>query len=261
MVPSSPGNTGGAIIGAEDDAVIELLGVGVQDGRRAWLFRKACARFDGGTVSVIVAGSPTPSAALLDAVTGRRLPDEGRVWVTRLPLMRETRGRVRTLVREATPAAVFAANRSVLWNTLVARGTVLAGLMRLPHRGREQAAALSALAAVGLDRRARDPLATLSPGDRLRVAVARMLARGPAALVLRDVDAALGPEDADAVLRMVRRLVRSHRMAAVVSLASIDLARQHADQVLVLADGVLSADRRAPELHAEWPSGLESVVG
>lgn len=260
MIPSSSGNTSGAIIGAEDDAVIELLGVGVHDGREQWLFRNACARFDRGTLSVIVAGSPAPSAALLDAVTGRRIPDEGRIWVTRLPLMRETRGRVRALVREATPAAVFAANRSVLWNTLVARGTVLAGLMRLPLRGREQAA-LSALAAVGLDRRAREPLATLSSGDRLRVVVARILARDPAALVLRDVDAALGPEDAGAVLRMIGRLARSHRMAAVVSLASIELARQHGDQVLVLADGALSADRRAPELPAEWASGLESVVG
>jgi ABC-type polar amino acid transport system ATPase subunit len=259
MVPSSPGNTDGAIIGAEDDAVIELLGVGVQDGRKAWLFRKACARFDRGTLSVVVAGSPAPSAALLDAVTGRRIPDEGRIWVTRLPLMRESRGRVRALVREATPAAVFVTNRSILWNTLVARGTVLAGLMRVPRRGREQAA-LHALAAVGLERRARDPLATLSPGDRLRVAVARMLARGPAALVLRDVDAVLGPEDAGAVLCMVRRLARSHRMTAVVSLASIELARQHADQVLVLADGALEADRRALELHAAWARGLESVV-
>ena len=238
--------------------MIELLGAGVQDGRKTWLFRNACARFDRGALSAIVAGSPASSAALLDAVTGRRVPDEGRIWVTRLPLMRETRGRVRALVREATPA-VFVTDRSVLWNTLVARGTVLAGLMSLPRRGRDQAA-LSALAAVGLEHRARDPLATLSAGERLRVAVARMLATGPAALVLRDVDAALGPEGAGAILRMVRRLVRSHRIVAVVSLSSIELARQHADRVLVLADGVLSADRRGRELHPEWASDLERVV-
>ena len=152
-------------------------------------------------------------------VTGRRIRDEGRIRVTRLPLMRETRGRVRALVREATPA-VFVTDRSVLWNTLVARGTVLAGLRSLPRCGRDQAA-LSALAAVGLEHRARDPLATLSAGERLRVAVARMFATGPAALVLRDVDA---------------------------------------DRVLVLADGVLSADRRGRELHPDWASDLERVV-
>ena len=43
IVPSSPGNTGGGIIGAEDDAVIEVLGAGVQDGRKTWLLRDRAA--------------------------------------------------------------------------------------------------------------------------------------------------------------------------------------------------------------------------
>ena len=82
----------------------------------------------------------------------------------------------------------------------------------------------------------------LPPGDRLRVAVARTLVRRPAALVLRDVDAALGPDDAASLLGMLGRLVRSHRLIAVVSLASVELARTHADRVLVVAAGALVAD-------------------
>ena len=229
--------------------MIELLGVGVQDEQKAWRLRKVCARFHRGTLSAVVAGSSAEGAALLDALSGRRIPEEGRVWVTRVPLMRETRGRIRALVGEATSTAVFVTHRSVLWNTCVTRGTVLAGLLRLPHRGQEQAA-LSALAAVGLARRAGDPLVALPPGDRLRVAVARTLVRRPAALVLRGVDAALAPDDAASVLGMLGPLVRSHRLIAVVSLASIELARMHADRVLVLAAGALVPDTREPQPQA-----------
>lgn len=221
--------------------MIELLGVGVQDEQKAWRLRKACARFHPGTLTAVVAGAPADGAAVLDALSGRRIPEEGRVWVTRVPLMRETRGRIRALVGEATATAVFVTHRSVLWNTRVTRDTVIARLLRLSHRGQEQAA-LSALAAVGLARRGGDPLVALPPGDRLRVAVARTLVRRPAALVLRDVDAALGPDDAASLLGMLGRLVRSHRLIAVVSLASVELARTHADRVLVVAAGALVAD-------------------
>lgn len=239
--------------------MIELLGVGVQDARNVWLFRKVCARLNRGTLSAVIAASPVESTALLDAVSGRRIPDEGRVWVTRIPLMRETRRRVRTLVGEAPETAVFATHRSVLWNTLVRRGTILAGLARFPRRGERQAA-LSALDAVGLGRRAHDPLLALSPGDHLRVAVARILTQRPAALLLRDVDRMLGPDGAASLLSTLRRLVRNQRLTAIVSLDSLELARRYADHVLLLANGALIPDTwsRDTELAAT-PRDLERV--
>jgi ABC-type phosphate/phosphonate transport system ATPase subunit len=228
--------------------MIELLGVGVRDAQNAWLVRRACARLQRGALSAVVSTSPRRSAALLDALTGRRIPDEGRVWVTRIPVMRETRDRVRALVAEATATAVFVPQRSVLWNTLVRRGSVLAGLLRLTHRA-EQHAAMSALAAVGLDGRARDPLVALPPADRLRVAVARTLVRRPAALVLRDIDITLGPNAAASLLAVIRRLAQSHRLTTVVSLTSHDLARAHADAVFVLENDALVADRAKMLVH------------
>ena len=238
--------------------MIELLGVGVRDAQNAWLLRKVCARLDRGTLAAIVSSSAVQSAALLDAVTGRRIPDEGRVWVTRVPLMRETTRRVRALVADPT-AAAFVSHRSVLWNTLVTRGTVLAGLVRFPRRPERQAA-LSALEAVGLGRRTREPLVALAPGDRLRVAVARMLCRRPAALVLRDVDAALGCDEAGPLLGVMRRLVRSHRLTGIVSVESAEVARRHADRVLILAHGALASDILARDIDAPAAApGLQRV--
>jgi ABC-type methionine transport system ATPase subunit len=101
----------------------------------------------------------------------------------------------------------------------------------------------------------------LPPGDRLRVAVARTLVRRPAALVLRGVDAALGADDAASLLGMLGRLVRSHRLIAVVSLASIELARTHAERVLVVAAGGLVPDTRERQPQAAPAARqLERVV-
>ena len=43
--------------------------------------------------------TPTSAAPLLDIITGRYVPDEGRVWVSRVPLMRTSMSRVRAAVR------------------------------------------------------------------------------------------------------------------------------------------------------------------
>ena len=239
--------------------MIELLGVGVRHARDAWLFREVCVRFERGTLGAIVAESAAPAAALLDAVTGRSIPHEGRVWITRLPVMRETRGRVRRLVGDVTTASVLATHRSVLWNTMTTPRSLLAGLLPFP-RSRAQQAALSALAVVGLEQRADDPARVLSASERVRVSIARTLARGPAALVLRDVDAVLGPHDASSILAVMRRLARSQRLSALVSLTSLPLALRHADQVLVLPAGELVRDRRTSDVESEHVCTLETAA-
>jgi ABC-type phosphate/phosphonate transport system ATPase subunit len=210
-LPSSIGNSRRGIIRVEDDAMMELLGVGLQGPDGQWLLRRGCARVERGMLTALVAPSTAERDALLDAVAGKRLPDEGRVWVARLPLMPETTRRVRALVPEQHLAGRFLTHRSVLWNTLVPRGTALAGLVRFPRRA-ERRAVVRALEALGLGRRVHDPLAALSSAERAGVGVAE-------------------------------------RVAVIVGQGTLDVAREHADRVLGLADGRLSVDTLALELR------------
>ncbi len=221
--------------------MIELLGIGVPDERGGWLLHRACARVARGHLTAVVAGRPIESRALLDTLTGRRIPVEGRVWVDRIPLMRETVARVRAIVAEAGPEARFTDYRSVLWNTLVTPRAALSGLLRFPRRA-QRAAAARALAAVRLESRWREAVATLSALERARLALARALARRPTVLVLRDVDTVLGPEDATALLTLARALAHAERLTVVASLASATVARAAADRVMVLAEGLLVFD-------------------
>jgi phosphonate transport system ATP-binding protein len=227
--------------------MIELLGVGVPGAGGQWLLHRVCARIDHGVLTAVLARTPAQSAAFLDAVAGNLVPVEGRVWVSRRPLMRETAARIRALAADAGRVSAYSSRRSVLWNTLVTGGHALAGLLRFPRRAGRRAA-LQALERVGLADRARHPMAALTPGERLRVALARARCSNAAIVVLRDVDTVAAPEEIPALLRLAREAARTERSAVIVSLASPALARAHADRVIALADGLVVFDGPAREL-------------
>jgi len=229
--------------------VIEFLGVGIPDEHGGWLLHRVCARLERSGLVALVTARPDTGRAFLDALAGRHIPIEGRVWVDRIPLMRDTAARVRGLVTEAGPSVRFTEYRSVLWNTLVTPRAALTGLLRFPRPG-QRAAAIRALSAVKLDARWRDPVGSLTSFERARLALARALARRPRALILRDVDATLGPEDAAALLRFV-----------VVASVSASLARACADRVIVIADGLLVFDGPALVFNDAANHRLRGVVG
>lgn len=239
--------------------MIEFLGVGIPDEHGGWLLHRVCARLERSGLVALVTARPDTGRAFLDALAGRHIPIEGRVWVDRIPLMRDTAARVRGLVTEAGPSVRFTEYRSVLWNTLVTPRAALTGLLRFPRPG-QRAAAIRALSAVKLDARWRDPVGSLTSFERARLALARALARRPRALILRDVDATLGPEDAAALLRLVRGLAHVERFVVVASV-SASLARACADRVIVIADGLLVFDGPALVFNDAANHRLRGVVG
>jgi ABC-type phosphate/phosphonate transport system ATPase subunit len=222
--------------------MIELLGLGVPRARGAgWLLHRVCARVDARALTVVVSRDAGERLALLDAVAGRLLPDEGRVYIGRTPITRDTRGRLRNLVADADLSLPLMPSRSLLWNTLAGRspGTrALLGFLRLP-RPRERAAALAALTRLHLGERARWPVSRLGAEERARVIVARELARRPEYVVVREVDAGLGPGESGALLTALRGLAHADGVGVLASASSWSLARAHADRVLALTEGLL----------------------
>jgi hypothetical protein len=98
--------------------VIELLGIGVPRETGGWLFRHVCATLEAGEVTVVVSPDAEARRALLDALTGRRVPDEGRVWVSRAPVMPGSRRRIRRLCGEVDSQTQLARRRSLFWNAV-----------------------------------------------------------------------------------------------------------------------------------------------
>src|SRR2546422_1052409 len=81
-------------------AMIELLGVGAPREGGGWMLHRVCAQFRRGDVTLVVSRLPEERDALLDAVAARIVPEEGRVWVGRVPVSRDTVRRIRGLVAE-----------------------------------------------------------------------------------------------------------------------------------------------------------------
>ena len=70
--------------------MIELLGVGAPREDGGWRLHRVCASFRRGEVTLVVSHLPEERDALLDAVAARIVPEEGRVWVDRVPVSAAT---------------------------------------------------------------------------------------------------------------------------------------------------------------------------
>ncbi len=117
---------------------------------------------------------------------------------------------------------------------------------------------LGALDRVGLRGHADDPVSALSAYDRVRLLIARALARRPRNLIVRDPDTAVAPGDVGGLLALLRLLAHADRLAVVVSLADREAARSIADRLFVLREGLLVFHGRAvalDEVPARWRVG------
>jgi len=104
------------------------------------------------------------------------------------------------------------------------------------------ARAVEALAAVGLADHLHQRADTLSGGQQQRVAIARALAQDSRVLLADEPVASLDPENAIAILTLMREISRSRGMAVLCTLHQPQLAARFADRVVRMETGRL-ADR------------------
>jgi iron complex transport system ATP-binding protein len=110
-----------------------------------------------------------------------------------------------------------------------------------PPSAGDDAAVSRALAACTLDAFATRPVATLSEGERARVALARALASEAPILLADEPTAALDPRHQLVVMALLRRIARDGA-AVVAVLHDLTLAARFADRVLVMDRGRIVAD-------------------
>jgi iron complex transport system ATP-binding protein len=154
------------------------------------------------------------------------------------------------------------------------RETVLLG--RYPHlslfggvRAADRAAVERALVACDAVDLADRWLWTLSGGEYQRVRLARALAQEPQLLVLDEPTASLDLRHEMELFELVRELVDTQGLAALMITHHVNLAARFADQVLILADGRALArgapadvlTRETVERVFSWPVVIEPFDG
>jgi polar amino acid transport system ATP-binding protein len=127
-----------------------------------------------------------------------------------------------------------------LFGHLTALENVTLAPIRVRGRSRREGLARGRelLAQVGLSDKLHEHPARLSGGQQQRVAIARALAMNPKLMLFDEPTSALDPELVGDVLEVMRRLARDG-MTMIVVTHELGFAREVADSVAFVADGVL----------------------
>ena len=98
----------------------------------------------------------------------------------------------------------------------------------------------------------------LSGGELQKVCIARALVQEPKLLLLDEPTSALDLKNQIEIMRLLRRVVDEHRIAAVMTMHDLNKAMRYADSVLMLKDGRIHSYGPTRLVTAEM---IESVYG
>ena len=181
--------------------------------------------------------SGSGKTTLLNIIGGLDSPDTGQVEVggREVTAMSE---RERMALRRSTVAFIFQSFGLIPFLSAAENVGVPLRIAGMPPRDRDERVRLM-LDIVGLDGHARQRPGELSGGQQQRVAIARALAGNPELLVADEPTGQLDSETAGQIMRLLRTVVRTEGVTALVAThdqALIGIA----DEVLLLEDGVIA---------------------
>ncbi|KMY53290.1 MULTISPECIES: amino acid ABC transporter ATP-binding protein [Bacillaceae] len=191
-----------------------------------------------GEVLVIVGPSGSGKTTLLRCINYLERPDEGTISVEGFSIEGKNASRKDILALRRKTAMVFQhynlfKNKTVLENVM--EGLIVAQKMKAAEA---RALSVDLLQKVGLSEKINDYPAQLSGGQQQRVGIARALALNPSVILFDEPTSALDPEMVGEVLAIMKKIAREG-MTMVVVTHEIDFAREVADRVVFMADGVI----------------------
>ncbi|GLP63507.1 ABC transporter ATP-binding protein [Streptomyces sp. TUS-ST3] len=178
--------------------------------------------------------SGSGKTTLLNIVGGLDQPDRGRVELDGVDLVGLDEDGLLALRRDRI-GFVFQSFGLIPILTAAENVGVPMRLRRMDARAREERVELL-LSLVGLADHAKQRPGELSGGQQQRVAIARALANSPSLLVADEPTGQLDAETGHAVMELLRAVVRSENVTALVATHDATLL-DLADRVLELGDG------------------------
>ena len=208
-----------------------------------------------GEVVCIIGASGSGKTTLLRCINFLETYESGRIYVDdELVGYRERDGRL-IPAREKDVARVRAETAMVfqqfnLFPHMTALANVAFGPIKVRGVAKDEAQrkARELLVRVGLSDKADVYPAQLSGGQQQRVAIARDLAMEPKVMLFDEVTSALDPELVGEVLAVMENLAASHGVTMVVVTHEMMFAREAADRVVFMDDGVIVEEGRPDEV-------------
>ena len=223
--------------------VIEIAGLRKSFGAHVVL-KDISLKIERGQVVAMIGPSGSGKSTLLRCINLLTVPDGGRIAVGDQAI--QFSGRDTALPSERKLAKFRASTGMVfqhfnLFPHMTALQNVMEGPVTVLKTPKAQAAAeaRALLQKVGLLERADYYPDKLSGGQKQRVAVARALAMKPHVMLFDEATSALDPELVGEVLTVIKGLAKEG-MTMILVTHEIGFAREVADQVIFMRDGVVA---------------------
>ncbi len=189
-----------------------------------------------GQVLAIIGSSGSGKTTLLRCLNFLETADEGEIWVRGKQLLSQSEKEIRE--NRLHFGLVFQNFNLFPQYTVLENITLAPNLLKRGTAAENKAKAEELLQRVGLLHKADAYPHQLSGGQQQRVAIARALALNPQILCFDEPTSALDPELTGEVLRVIRGLKNGGNTMIVVT-HEMEFARQVADVVMYMADGVI----------------------
>ena len=208
-----------------------------------------------GEVVVVLGPSGSGKSTMLRCINRLEEPTGGKIWFEDTEIT--AKGTDINAVR-AKVGMVFQSFN--LFPHLSAKRNVAIAQMKVLKRSKEEAEAeaMKQLTAVGLADRAGFKPPQLSGGQQQRVAIARAVAMHPNVLLFDEPTSALDPELVRGVLDVIRDLAENSGMTMIVVTHEMDFAREVADRVVFMEDGVV-VEQGVPEKVFDHPENARTA--
>jgi phosphonate transport system ATP-binding protein len=250
---------------------IEGLSKTFPNGRRA--LQAVSLSIEPGEMVGLIGASGSGKSTLLRHIAGLASGDRdaGSILVDGRVIQRQ--GRIAADIRRQRGAIGFVFQQFNLVDRLpVLTNVCVGGLARMPlwrslpgwFTAAERAAALEALARVGIQEQAYQRASTLSGGQQQRAAIARVLTQGARTLLADEPIASLDPESARRVMELLHEVNQSDGITVVVSLHQVDMATHYCPRIVALKEGRILFDGPSEAVTASllaevYGSELESA--
>ncbi len=200
-----------------------------------------------GQFVVIVGLSGAGKSTLIRTVNNLVVPSAGNVIVDGRNV---TRARGRELREIRSDVGMIFQTFNLVKRSGVLRNVLAGRLGDLPAwRGvlgmfptSDLALAHECLGRVGIPEKAFVRADALSGGQQQRVGIARALAQKPSVMLADEPVASLDPPTSHSVMRDLKRIAREDGITTIVNLHFIDMAREYADRIVGMRDGLIVYD-------------------